>query len=95
MNKKITGIILAAAMTAGTIAGTAVTASAAEHKMGITLFGSASYALLTLANNSKNVFEAYDTEGSVYDANFQVDKLIQDVENMITSGCEGVAVWRP
>lgn len=95
MKKKITGIILAAAMAVGTIAGGAVTASAAEHKVGITLFGSSSYALLTLANNSKNVFEAYDTEGVTYDANFQVDKLIQDVENMITSGCEGVAVWLP
>ncbi len=88
-------MILAAALAAGTICGSAVTASADGDKVGITLFGSASYALLTLANNSKNVFETYGTEGAVYDANFQVDKLVQDVENMITSGCQGVAVWLP
>jgi ribose transport system substrate-binding protein len=94
--KKLTSILLAATLTAGTILGGTISAAADEgQKVGITLFGSASYALLTLANNSKNVFEAYGTEGSVYDANFQVDKLVQDVENMITGGCQGVAVWLP
>lgn len=88
-------MILTAALAAGTICGSAFTVSAEDQKVGITLFGSASYALLTLANNSKNVFDAYGTEGTVYDANFQVDKLVQDVENMITSGCQGVAVWLP
>ena len=93
--KKATSMFLTAALAAGSILGSTAVVSAEDHKVGITLFGSASYALLTLANNSKNVFEAYGTEGAIYDANFQVDKLIQDVENMITGGCEGVAVWLP
>lgn len=70
-------------------------ASADGYTIGINCFGNSSYALVTLANNSTKVFEAYGDTASVSDDNFQVDKIIQDVENMIAAGVDGLIVWLP
>lgn len=65
------------------------------YSVGINCFGSSSYALLLLANNSEHVLEAYGDEVTVSDDNYQVDKIIQDVENMIAKGAKGLVVWLP
>lgn len=88
-----------AAGTSGT-ASTAASSTAAKsdgsgYKIGINCYGSSSYALLTLANNAKTVFESYGDDVTVSDDNFQVDKIVQDIENMISSGVQGLAVWLP
>jgi len=74
---------------------TAEAASADGYTIGINCFGNGSYALVTLANNSVKVFEAYGDTASVSDDNFQIDKIIQDVENMIAAGVDGLIVWLP
>lgn len=70
-------------------------ASEDGYKIGINCFGSASYALLTLANNSEKVFEVYGDGVTVSDDNFQVDKIVQDIENMISKGVDGLVIWLP
>lgn len=80
---------------ASTGAATETTASGDGYKIGVNVFGSSSYALLTLAGNSEKTFQAYGDNVSVMDDNFQVDKIIQDIENMISSGVDGLAVWLP
>lgn len=65
------------------------------YSIGINCFGSSSYALVTLANNSVKVFDVYGDKTSVSDDNFQIDKLVQDVENLIASGIDGLVVWLP
>ena len=70
-------------------------ASGDGFQIGINVFGSSSYALLTLANNTQKTFEAYGDGVTVSDDNFQVDKIVQDIENMIASGVDGLAVWLP
>lgn len=76
-------------------AGKTETTSKDGYKIGINCFGSSSYALLTLANNSKAVFKVYGDETSVSDDNYQVDKIVQDIENMIATGVDGLVVWLP
>lgn len=65
------------------------------YTIGINCFGSSSYALLTLANNSVKVFEVFGDQTTVSDDNYQIDKLVQDVENMIAKGVDGLVVWLP
>lgn len=64
-------------------------------KIGYNYFGSGSYALLSLANNSKVVIEACGGEAVGMDDEFNVEKIVQDVENMISSGCQGLIIWLP
>lgn len=64
-------------------------------KIGYNYFGSGSYALLSLANNSKFVIEACGGEAVGMDDEFNVEKIVQDVENLISSGCEGLIIWLP
>lgn len=64
-------------------------------KIGYNYFGSGSYALLSLANNSKVVIEACGGEAVGMDDEFNVEKIIQDIENMISSGCDGLIIWLP
>ncbi len=99
MNKKMVSLMLTGAMVLGAAAsvyaGETEGAAAGGAKIGVNCFGSSSYALLTLANNSKNVWEAYGDDVTVSDDNFQVDKIVQDVENMISSGVQGLGIWLP
>lgn len=71
------------------------TSGTGEIKVGVNLFGSAAYSLITLSNNSKLAFEAFGDDVTVMDDNFQPDKIVQDIENMVVSGVDGVAVWLP
>lgn len=63
--------------------------------IGYNYYGEGSYALDTLADNEKFVIEAFGNESMGLSDDFQVDKIIQDIENMISSGCDGVILWLP
>ena len=65
------------------------------YKIGYNYFGSGSYALLSLANNQDFVIKAFGNESMAMDDEFNVEKIIQDVENMISSGCDGLIIWLP
>lgn len=65
------------------------------YKIGYNYFGSGSYALLTLANNSKLVIDAFGNEAMAMDDEFNVEKIVQDIENMISSGVDGLIIWLP
>ena len=62
--------------------------------IGINYFGNAPV-LVTLANNAAIVFEASGYETTTMDDEFTVDKIVQDIENMISSGVDGLVVWAP
>lgn len=64
-------------------------------KIGINYFGSASYALLLLKKNSEVVVQAFGGTPMSIDDEFNVEKIITDVENMIQSGCDGIVFWGP
>ncbi len=65
------------------------------YLIGYNYFGSGAYSLAALANNSKVVIEAFGHEAMPMDDEFSVEKIIQDVENMIASGADGVIIWLP
>lgn len=64
-------------------------------KIGYNYFGPGSYALTTLANNQKFVIESFGDAYQDMSDDFQVDKIVQDIENMISSGCDGIVIWLP
>lgn len=68
-------------------------ASAADKKVGYNIFGYGSVALSTLANNQKYVIETFGDEASEVSDDFQTDKMISDIENLCSSGCDGVLIW--
>lgn len=82
-----------------TEATTAPTAEATEtagnFTIGYNYFGSGSYALLSLANNSQVVIDAFGNKSVSMDDEFSVEKIIQDVENMISTGVDGLIIWLP
>lgn len=89
---------------AGTNSGTQATSgnnessdasAAGDIKVGYNYFGSGSYALLSLANNSKYAIEAIGDTAQGVDDNFSVEAMVSDIENMINAGCNGVIVWLP
>ena len=84
--------VLALALSAALVASTAVGVSAADHKVGYNIFGYGSVALSTLANNQKYVIETFGDEASEISDDFQVDKMISDIENLCASGCDGVLI---
>lgn len=63
--------------------------------IGYNIFGSGPYALGMLANNTESVIKVYGHESMALDDEFSVEKIIQDVENMISSGCDGLVIWLP
>lgn len=63
--------------------------------IGYNYFGSNSYALLSLANNSKEVIDAFGETPLAMDDEFSVEKIIQDIENMISHGVNGLIIWLP
>lgn len=70
------------------------TVLAAGHKIGYNYFGNAGV-LITLANNSKYVVEAFGGTTVAVDNNFSVDKIVTDLENLIAAGVDGLLVWAP
>ena len=65
------------------------------YKIGYNYYGPGSYALTTLANNQEYVIKCFGSESQSTSDDFQVDKIVQDIENMISAGCDGIVVWLP
>lgn len=65
------------------------------YKIGYNYYGPGSYALTTLANNQEYVVQCFGSESQSTSDDFQVDKIVQDVENMISAGCDGLVIWLP
>lgn len=66
-----------------------------KYKIGYNYFGPGSYALTTLADNQQFVIDAFGNESQSISDDFQVDKIVQDIENLISSGCDGLIIWLP
>lgn len=66
-----------------------------KYKIGYNYYGPGSYALTTLANNQQYVIECLGSEAQSVSDDFQVDKIVQDIENMIAAGCDGLVIWLP
>ena len=66
-----------------------------KYKIGYNYFGPGSYALDTLADNQQRVIDAFGNDAQAISDDFQVDKIVQDIENMISSGCDGIIIWLP
>lgn len=65
----------------------------ATHKVGYNYFGAGAYSLNTLSNNIKIVSDVMGQESLAIDDQFSVEQIVSDVENMINSGCDGIAAW--
>lgn len=65
------------------------------YTIGYNYFTSSSYALLVLANNSLEVINTFGNEPVGIDDEVSVEKIVQDVENMISSGVDGLILWLP
>jgi len=71
------------------------TIQAGKWKIGFNYYNGSSYALTTLRDNSKHVVDAFGGTSLAIDDERSVEKIIQDLENMISSGCDGLLVWAP
>lgn len=65
------------------------------YKIGYNYYGTGSYALTTLANNQEYVIQCLGSESQSVSDDFQVDKIVQDIENLISAGCDGLVIWLP
>lgn len=70
-------------------------AGGGAFKIGYNYFGPGSYALQTLADNQQFVIDAFGNDSQSISDDFQVDKIVQDIENLISSGCDGLIIWLP
>lgn len=109
MKKKMLAVLLTAAMTLGLCAGCAGNSENTDNassgvdenvessgfKVGYNYFGTGGYSLAALTNQTQIVLDACGNESVSADDQFSVETLIKDVENMISSGCDGVVVWLP
>lgn len=91
---RILTFILMLTLLVGTGTG-ALADGAGQWKIGYNMFGSAAYALVALADNSKQAVGAFGGIPVMMDDEFSVEKIVQDVENMIASGCDGILIWLP
>lgn len=64
-------------------------------KVGYNYFGTGGYSLAALANQTQTVLDACGDESVSADDQFSVETLVKDIENMISSGCDGIVVWLP
>lgn len=64
-------------------------------KIGYNIFGTGGYPLASLANQSQVALDYLGDESINADDHFSVETIISDVENMISSGCDGIAIWLP
>lgn len=69
--------------------------AADDIKIGYNYFGTGGYSLAALANQSQIVLDACGVESVAADDQFSVENLVTDIENMISSGCDGIAIWLP
>lgn len=92
--KKIIAVTAMCAMLVGSMASVA-SADAGSFKIGSNYFGPGSFALNTLLANQEYVVSAVGSENQDASDDFQVDKIVQDVENLIAAGCDGLIIWLP
>lgn len=64
-------------------------------KIGYNYFGTGGYSLAALANQTQIVLDACGDESISADNQFSVETLVNDVENMVSAGCDGVVIWLP
>lgn len=65
------------------------------YKIGYNYYGPGSYSITTLANNQEYVIQCFGSESQSVSDDFQVDKIVQDIENLISAGCDGLVIWLP
>ena len=87
--------IMAAALGLSMVFSTSVYAADDGIKIGYNYFGTGGYSLAALANQSQIVLDACGVESVAADDQFSVETLVTDIENMISSGCDGIAIWLP
>ena len=63
------------------------------YKIGINYMTSSSYVLVTLRDNSVKVIEGMGSEALAIDDEANPEKIMQDIENMVSAGCNGVIAW--
>lgn len=66
-----------------------------EWKIGFNFYNSSAYALIALRDNSIQTIEGFGGTPVAIDDETSAEKIIQDIENMISSGCDGILVWLP
>lgn len=71
------------------------TTAAGQWKIGYNYYNGSSYGLATLRDNVSHVVDAFGGTSLAIDDERSVEKIIQDLENMIASGCDGILVWSP
>lgn len=81
--------------TAGNESSAEIPVETSGIKIGYNYFGTGSYALAALANQSQIVLDVLGDESISTDDQFSVENIITDVENMIASGCNGIIIWLP
>jgi ABC-type sugar transport system substrate-binding protein len=72
---------------------TASGAGSDTYKIGLNYITTASYAIVTLRDNSVKVIQGFGGEALAIDDEGTPDKIVTDIENLISSGCDGVIVW--
>lgn len=72
---------------------TGVEEVADTYKIGLNYMTSSSYVLVTLRDNSVKVIEGFGGEALAIDDEASPEKIISDIENLISAGCNGVIVW--
>ena len=75
--------------------GSATAFADSSIKIGYNYFGTGGYSLAALANQSQVVLDYCGDESTSTDDQFSVENIITDVENMISSGCDGIIIWLP
>jgi len=74
---------------------TSETKTEGGRTIGLNYFGSGSYVLGVLRNNSEVVIKANGDTPLAMDNQFNLEKIITDLESMIQAGVKGVVVWTP
>lgn len=64
-------------------------------KIGYNYFGTGGYSLAALANQTQVVLDSCGDASVSADDQFSVENIVTDIENMISSGCKGIALWLP
>ncbi len=91
MKRKAAAIICAATVAASLLAGSTA-AFAADRVIGINNWFEGAYALDILCNNAKFAVEENGDQLQIFNDEGNAEKIITDVENMISSGVDGI-LW--
>jgi ABC-type sugar transport system substrate-binding protein len=64
-------------------------------KIGYNYLSNSDFVLVRLRDNTTVVVDAFGGTPLAIDDELSVEKIVQDVENMIASGCDGLVLWLP